>query len=197
MIALGVLTTGVLGAAAVLATGMQNLSSSPGDVIVDAEGGAGIEAVFSARDSHKLTWAQIRNVNGARDDGGVFLDGPQPLKLAGADGLVNTVRRHDAVETVTAARARTGCSEHGDDQVSTLSSYTRRDHDYATCRTRTATSAIDRRDDHLPERRDDAHLHADDVHLVVLIEGFRAQDQARKTASRSPNCSSPPPSCCW
>ena len=33
VIALGVLTTGVLGAAAVLATGMQNLSSSPGDVV--------------------------------------------------------------------------------------------------------------------------------------------------------------------
>ena len=41
MIALGVLTVGVLGAAAVLATGMQNLSSSPADVDRDAEGGAG------------------------------------------------------------------------------------------------------------------------------------------------------------
>ena len=50
-----------------------------------------IEAVFGARDSHKVTWAQIRNVNGASgSDGGIFLDGPQPLPQAGPDGLVNT-----------------------------------------------------------------------------------------------------------
>ena len=33
IVSLGVLTTGVLGAAAVLAAGMQNLSSSPSDVV--------------------------------------------------------------------------------------------------------------------------------------------------------------------
>ncbi len=64
VIALGVLTVGVLGAAAVLATGMQHLSSSPADVIVTQKAAQAIEAVFSARDSHKLTWAQIRNVQG-------------------------------------------------------------------------------------------------------------------------------------
>ena len=65
MFALGVLTVGVLASAAVLATGMQNLSSSPGDVVVTQKAAQAIEAVFSARDSHKLTWAQIRNVKGA------------------------------------------------------------------------------------------------------------------------------------
>ena len=34
VIALGVLTTGVIGAAGVLTTGMQNLSSSPADGVV-------------------------------------------------------------------------------------------------------------------------------------------------------------------
>src|SRR6202011_4699378 len=45
-----------------------------------------IESVFSARDSHMVTWAQLRNVS----DGGIFLNGPQPLKVAGPDGVVNT-----------------------------------------------------------------------------------------------------------
>jgi hypothetical protein len=86
MIALGVLTTGVLGAAAVLASGMQNLSSSPADVVVTQKAAEAVEAVFSARDSHKLTWDQIRNVA----DGGVFVNGAQSLRLPGTDGLVNT-----------------------------------------------------------------------------------------------------------
>src|SRR5262245_124188 len=94
LIALGVLTTGVLGAAAVLASGMRNLSSSPADVVVTQKAAEAVEAVFSARDSHKLTWDKIRNVS----DGGVFVNGAQPLKLSGGDGLVNTA--DDAVEKV-------------------------------------------------------------------------------------------------
>ena len=86
VVALGVLTTGVLGAAAVLATGMQNLASSPTDVVSTQKAAEAMEAVFSARQSGKLTWTQINNVS----NGGVFLDGPQSLYRPGADGLVNT-----------------------------------------------------------------------------------------------------------
>ena len=100
VIALGVLTTGVIGAAGVLTVGMQNLSSSPADVVVTQKAAQAIEAVFAARDSHRLTWDLIRNVNGAASDGGVFLDGPQPLKLAGLDGLVNTAD-DTTIETIT------------------------------------------------------------------------------------------------
>lgn len=101
VIALGVLTTGILGAAAVLTTGMQNLSTSPADVVVTQKAAQAVEAVFSARDSHTLSWAQIRNARGASgSDGGVFLDGEQPLKLSGPDGLVNTAD-DTTTETVT------------------------------------------------------------------------------------------------
>ena len=54
-----------------------------------------IEAVFSARDSHRLVWSQINNVS----NGGIFLDGPQTLKVAGTDGLVNTAD-DGAIETI-------------------------------------------------------------------------------------------------
>lgn len=94
IIALGVLTTGVLGAAAVLVAGMQNLGNSPSDVIVTQKAAQAVEAVFAARDSHKLTWSQITNVN----NGGVFLNGPRSLTMPGADGLVNTAD-DGAVET--------------------------------------------------------------------------------------------------
>jgi Tfp pilus assembly protein PilV len=119
VIALGVLTTGVLGAAAVLAAGMQNLSSSPGDVVSAQKAAEAIEAVFSARDSGKLVWTQIKNVS----QGGVFLDGAQPLKLAGNDGIVNTTD-DTTVETVTLPGPDQTFGT-ADDQVVTLSSYTR------------------------------------------------------------------------
>jgi prepilin-type N-terminal cleavage/methylation domain-containing protein len=100
MIALGVLTVGVLGAAGVLTTGMQKLSSSPYDVVVMQKATEAIEAVFSARDSQRLTWSQLQNVLGAGSDGGIFLDGPQPLHTAGPDGLVGTTDDDTAIETI-------------------------------------------------------------------------------------------------
>jgi hypothetical protein len=86
VIALGVLTVGVIGAAGVLSAGMQNLSSSPSDVVVAQKATEAVESVFAARDSHKLTWSQIYNVS----QGGVFIDGATGLTTAGNDGLVNT-----------------------------------------------------------------------------------------------------------
>jgi prepilin-type N-terminal cleavage/methylation domain-containing protein len=101
MIALGVLTVGVLGAAAVLTTGMHTLGNTPGDIVVMQKATEAIEAVFSARDSHRLTWAQLQNVNGASgSDGGIFTDGPQPLTLAGPDGLVDTIDDPVTIESV-------------------------------------------------------------------------------------------------
>jgi prepilin-type N-terminal cleavage/methylation domain-containing protein len=91
VMALGVLTVGLMGAAAVITTGMQKVTSSPSDLIATQKAAEAIESVFSARDSHVLTWAQIRNVLGSSGtDGGIFLDGPQPLRVIGLDGLFNT-----------------------------------------------------------------------------------------------------------
>lgn len=101
VMSLGVLTVGLLGAAAVLAQGMQKLSASPGDVVTTQKAAEAVETVFAARDSHTLTWAQIRNVHGVSgSDNGIFLDGPQALKAPGADGVVNTTD-DGAVESVT------------------------------------------------------------------------------------------------
>lgn len=116
LIATSVLAVGVLAAAGVLAAGMQRLGTSPNDVIATQKASEAVESVFSARDSHKLTWAEIRNVNGAGNDGGVFLDGPQQLKLAGADGLVNTAD-DGLLETVTLPGADQQVGTSDDKQV--------------------------------------------------------------------------------
>jgi type II secretory pathway pseudopilin PulG len=125
MVALGVLTVGVLGSAAVLATGMQHLSSSPADVIVAQKAAQTIEAVFSARDSGKVTWPHVRNVRGASgNDGGIFLDGPQSIHKAGPDGLVNTGDDEIALET-TSSPGRDQRFQTADDETAPLSQYTR------------------------------------------------------------------------
>jgi hypothetical protein len=54
---------------------------------------------------------------------GVFLDGPQPLKLPGPDGLVNTAD-DTTVETVVLP-GRDQILGTADDQIITLSSFTR------------------------------------------------------------------------
>src|SRR3954468_14413778 len=124
IVAMGVLTIGVLGSASVLTSGMQNLASSPADVVVTQKAAQAIEAVYSARDSHRLTWGQLRNVQGVSGaDAGIFLDGPQPLKLAGSDGLVNTAD-DTTIETITLP-GKDQTLGTADDQVIALDEFTR------------------------------------------------------------------------
>ena len=84
--AVGVLSVGALGMAGMFTQGMQRTISSPNELIATQKAAEAVESVFSARDSHSITWAQLRNEN----HGGIFLNGPQPIKTPGADGVVNT-----------------------------------------------------------------------------------------------------------
>jgi type II secretory pathway pseudopilin PulG len=86
VVSIGVLVTGVLGLAGVLAAGLQKMNSSPDEVLAIQKASEAIESVFSARDSRVVGWAQLRNVS----DGGIFLNGPQSLKVDGEDGILNT-----------------------------------------------------------------------------------------------------------
>ena len=165
---------------------MQNLSSSPADVVTTQKAAEAMEAVFSARQSGKLTWTQIKNVSGASgSDGGIFLDGPQPLYLPGTDGLVNTA--DDAAAGVETVRlpGKDQTLNTADDQVITLVSYTREIHDRDVAgengQLRSIIVTIK-----FTERSDDPHLHADDLHLVVLIRRIPCATSRGQTASRSP-----------
>jgi hypothetical protein len=88
--ALGIIAVGLLGLLAAFVQGMTMLASSQPDFIAKEKAAEAIESVYSARDSHVLTWAQLQNVIGRGGDGGVFLDGAQSLRDPGPDGIVNT-----------------------------------------------------------------------------------------------------------
>lgn len=84
--AIGVLSVGALGMAGIFTQGMQRTISSPNELIATQKAAEAVESVFSARDSHSITWAQLRN----ESHGGIFVDGPQTIKTPGGDGVVNT-----------------------------------------------------------------------------------------------------------
>ncbi len=55
----------------------RRLIASQDQFIASQRAAEAVESVFKARDNRVLTWAQIRNVNGASgSDGGVFLTAP-------------------------------------------------------------------------------------------------------------------------
>jgi len=86
VIAMGLMATALLGLAALMTAGAKRIGSTPGDLTATQKAAEAIENVFSARDTQTLRWAQLKNVA----DGGIFLDGAQPLRLAGNDGLLGT-----------------------------------------------------------------------------------------------------------
>ncbi len=121
MFALGILGAGLLAVAQVFTTGLGSLTAAGPDIIARQKATEAIESVYTARDTRTVTWAQIRNTT----DDGVFLTGEQPLKNAGADGLLNTADEQDeTVETITLPGAD-GDLGTDDDIEQALSHYTR------------------------------------------------------------------------
>jgi type II secretory pathway pseudopilin PulG len=90
MIALLVLFVGVLGLAAMLGDSLAYMQSSEYDFIAQQKAEEAAEAIYTAKYTNNATFAQLSN-NTAANPAGLFLVGPQPLLVPGADGLVGTV----------------------------------------------------------------------------------------------------------
>jgi prepilin-type N-terminal cleavage/methylation domain-containing protein len=86
MISIIILGGGLLALAIGFAQGMVTMSTSHSHQVAKELAAESIESVNTARDTRVITWGQIRNAS----NGGVFLDGQQQVRAAGADGLVNT-----------------------------------------------------------------------------------------------------------
>jgi len=96
IIAMGILATGLLGLAGVFTLGLTHMATSSANLIAREKAREAIESVHTARDTRTIVWCQIYNVGSIRtgdcsgQPAGVFLDGEQPIKDPGDDGLVNT-----------------------------------------------------------------------------------------------------------
>src|ERR1700722_16941761 len=90
MVALVVLAVGILGLAALLYDALSYMQGSQDDFIAQQKAQEAAEAIFTAKYTNDITWAQVAN-NDAGHPSGRFLVGPQPLLQPGAtDGLVGT-----------------------------------------------------------------------------------------------------------
>lgn len=121
VIAMGILATGLLGVAGVFVLGMQNVRASSPGLIAREKAREAVESVHTARDMRVITWDQIKNVA----NGGVFLDGEQPLDQPGVDGLVNTADDADAGAETEVAPGPDATLGTGDDVTTPLTGFTR------------------------------------------------------------------------
>jgi prepilin-type N-terminal cleavage/methylation domain-containing protein len=86
MVAMAVLSFGILSLVSVFSQGLTNSFQAQIQFIAQQKAREAMETIFTARDTKVLTWAQIANVS----QGGVFMDGAQPLCDPGPDGLYGT-----------------------------------------------------------------------------------------------------------
>lgn len=122
MIAMLVLTVGAVGMAATFLHGMRMSVSSPNELIATQKAAEAVESVYSARDSHTITWAQLRN----QSNGGIFLDSDQAIKTGGDDGVVNTGDHGEVAETVVLPGPDQDLSATADNKTITLDGFTRK-----------------------------------------------------------------------
>src|SRR5580698_3010112 len=86
MIAIAVMTIGILAVMASFATAIAATASAQEDLIARHKALDAMESIYTARNSQQLPFASINNVA----NGGIFLSGALPLLCAGPDGLVGT-----------------------------------------------------------------------------------------------------------
>jgi hypothetical protein len=86
LISMALLATALISLAGIFTAGLASLAGSSSALIAREKAREAVESVHTARDTGALTWARVRNVA----EGGWFVGGPQPLRTAGLDGLLNT-----------------------------------------------------------------------------------------------------------
>jgi len=127
MIAIVILSFGILSLAAVYAQGIQVANMTQLDYIAEKKAEEAVETIFAARDSKLLAWTNIRNVTGSGGtNDGVFVVGAQPLLAAGPDGLYGTVDDDTAnPATVIMSAGADNILGTSDDVVMSLKNMTR------------------------------------------------------------------------
>jgi prepilin-type N-terminal cleavage/methylation domain-containing protein len=86
MIAIVVMSVGVLAIIASLATAAAATQSAENDLIARQKALEGLESIYTARNSQQIPFSEVANTS----NGGIFLSGAQSLLCPGPDGLVGT-----------------------------------------------------------------------------------------------------------
>jgi Tfp pilus assembly protein PilV len=98
LIAIVVMTVGLLAVVAAFATAIAATKSAQEDLIARHKALDAMESIYTARNAQQIPFTSINNTA----NGGIFKSGPQPLLCGGQDGLLGTA---DDVPCTTAAGA--------------------------------------------------------------------------------------------
>jgi type II secretory pathway pseudopilin PulG len=120
LIAMGILSGGLLAVALAFAQGMAIMGTGHNQQIAKLKAAEAIESIYTARDSGVQGW-NWNSIQNAPD--GIFLKGAQPLKDPGLDGFINTAD-DGQVETETLPGAD-GVFGTADDTTHVLSEFAR------------------------------------------------------------------------
>ena len=86
MISIVILMIGLVSLLGVFGMAMAATQTSQEDMIAKQLANEALEGVVTARNTAQAQWDSIQNVS----NGGIFLDGLQPIYLAGGDGILGT-----------------------------------------------------------------------------------------------------------
>jgi type IV pilus modification protein PilV len=86
IISMVILTIGLLSLLGVFGIAMASTQDSQQDMIAKQLANEALESIVTARNTSQKQWIDIQNVA----DGGIFLNGFQPILTAGADGIMST-----------------------------------------------------------------------------------------------------------
>jgi prepilin-type N-terminal cleavage/methylation domain-containing protein len=87
MISMMILTIGAVGLLGVFGLAVKANQTSQADLIARQLASETVEGIYTARNTAQISWPQMQNVS----NGGIFVDGMNPIKCAGADGILDTV----------------------------------------------------------------------------------------------------------
>jgi prepilin-type N-terminal cleavage/methylation domain-containing protein len=123
LVAMGILAVSLLSLAGVFTMALARSTSASSDIIAKEQATQAIEAIFAARDSGRLQWAQLQNDTTSP---GVFKTGFQNLVNTGADRIPNTADDGDDTTIMTIRKpGPDGNLGNSDDQIVSLKNFQR------------------------------------------------------------------------
>jgi len=87
LVSMVVITVGLISLLAAFGVAMQATNTAREDMIAKQLAQEAMESIVTARETANVTWAAIQNVGPA---GAIFVTGLQPIRQAGADGIIGT-----------------------------------------------------------------------------------------------------------
>jgi type II secretory pathway pseudopilin PulG len=125
LVAVLVLTVGVLGLAAMLGSSVAYMSGSQEDYIAQQKAAEAIESIYTARNTGQQTWNTICNVGSPICPAGIFTATPTQLCDPGPDGIVGTADDNCAIIDSIVTPGPDGKLGTADDVLIPLSSFRR------------------------------------------------------------------------